>query len=157
LEAYKATHDTERDPDFDDPINEDNISYEPSKIDEFIAEAKKDVELGRSLINKFGSTIVNATLISIFGNMSLMTEAHSKVVKAEEYMKKKFNKFFDIVNVYEVGELPNNVRELEKISDEIDNLSYSLSDLSDGFEELINATKTISKNNRDLFTTQTIN
>jgi hypothetical protein len=156
LEDYKKLHGHE-----ELEISEDSgdfkVSYTPEKIDEFIIEAKKDIELGKSLNDKFGSTIVQASLLTVYENLAQMNEAHSKVVKAEEYMRKKFNKFFDIVDAYEVGELPDNVRELEKLSDEIDNLSYSLSDLANGFEELINATNSISKNNKHLFTTQTVN
>ena len=43
LAAYKRIHGDEKDPDFDDPINEAGVSYDPTKIDEFVAEAKKDI------------------------------------------------------------------------------------------------------------------
>jgi hypothetical protein len=157
LEAYKATKGHESDPDFDDPINEDSVSYDPSKIDEFIIEAKKDIQMGTALIEKFGSAVVNSSLISIFENLEKMKAAQQKMEESRKYLENKYNKFYDIVEMYEVGEHPDNVRELDDLANQLDNHSMTVYQLSDAFEELINMTEKISRYNEELFKTQTIN
>jgi hypothetical protein len=157
LEAYKATKSTETDADFDDPINEGGISYDPSKIDEFIVEAKKDIQMAEALIQKFGSALINSPLITIFENLESMKSAQKKMGESQKYVQNKFNKFYDIVEMYEIGEHPDNVRVLDDLSNQLDNHSMTLYQLSDSFEELIDMTEKISRYNEELFKTQTIN
>jgi hypothetical protein len=157
LEAYKATKSTETDADFDDPINEGGISYDPSKIDEFIVEAKKDIQMAEALIQKFGSALINSPLITIFENLESMKSAQKKMSESQKYVQNKFNKFYDIVEMYEIGEHPDNVRVLDDLSNQLDNHSMTLYQLSDSFEELIDMTEKISRYNEELFKIQTIN
>jgi hypothetical protein len=138
-------------------INEEGITYDPSKIDEFVAEAKKDIQAGLALIERFGSTLINASLISVFENLEQMKAAHKKMDESQKYLEGKFNKFYNIVEMYEVGEYPDNVRELDDLANQLDNHSMTIYQLSDAFEELINMTEKISRYNQELFKTQTIN
>ncbi len=137
-------------------INEDGISYDPSKIDQFVVEARKDVQTGAVLIERFGSTLINASLISVFENMDRMEAAQEKMSQSEKYLAGKFNKFFDIVEMYEFGEYPDNVNELNDLANQLDNQSLRLSELSDAFDDLIYMTKKISEHNEEFFKTKTI-
>ena len=157
LAAYKRIHGDEKDPDFDDPINEAGVSYDPTKIDEFVAEAKKDIQMALALIEKFGSAVVNSSLVSIFENLEKMQSAQKKMDESRKYVENKYNKFYKIVEMYEVGEYPDNVSELDDLANQLDNHSMTIYQLSDAFEELINMTEKISRYNEELFKTQTIN
>lgn len=139
-------------------LNEDRITYEPYKIDEFVVEAKKDIELGKSLINKFGTMLVNTPLITLYENLAKAEEAHKKITESEKYLTSKFNKFFNIVEgYYSIDEdRPDNVDELDDLSNKIDDLSYRLSELGDGLEAFIDVINKISKYNEELFKTQSI-
>lgn len=139
-------------------LNEDRITYEPYKIDEFVVEAKKDIELGKSLINKFGTMLVNTPLITLYENLAKAEEAHKKITESEKYLTSKFNKFFNIVEgYYSIDEdRPDNVDELDDLSNKIDDLSYRLSELGDGLEAFIDVINKISKYNEELFKTQNI-
>jgi hypothetical protein len=152
LDDFRKTHDTDYDPDFDDHINEDNVSYDPKKIDEFIVEAKKDIELGENLFTKFGNMLINTSLITIFENLDGMKVTKEKITASEKYLAKKYDKFFNIVELYEIGEYPDNVTKLDHLSSEIDNQSLRLSEIADALDDLITMTEKISKYNKDLFT-----
>jgi hypothetical protein len=138
-------------------LNEEGISYDPSKIDEFIVEAKKDIQMGTALIEKFGSAVVNSSLVSVFENLEKMKAAHQKMEESRKYLESKFNKFYDIVEMYEIGEHPDNVRELDDLANQLDNHSMTVYQLADAFDELINMTEKISRYNEELFKIQTIN
>lgn len=138
-------------------LNEEGVSYDPSKIDEFILEAKKDIQMGTALIEKFGSAVVNSSLVSIFENLEKMKAAHQKMEESRKYLESKFNKFYDIVEMYEIGEHPDNVRELDDLANQLDNHSMTVYQLADAFDELINMTEKISRYNEELFKIQTIN
>lgn len=138
-------------------LNEEGISYDPSKIDEFIVEAKKDIQMGTALIEKFGSAVVNSSLVSIFENLEKMKAAQQKMEESRKYLEGKFNKFYNIVEMYEVGEYPDNIRTLDDLANQLDNHSMTVYQLSDAFEELINMTEKISRYNEELFKIQTIN
>jgi hypothetical protein len=138
-------------------LNEDGISYETSKIDEFIVEAKKDIQMGTGLIEKFGSVVVNSSLASIFENLEKMKFALQKMDESRKYLENKFNKFYNIVEMYEFDEYPDNVKELDNLSSQLDDQSMTVYKLSDTLEELIEMVEKMSEYNEQLFKTQTIN
>lgn len=135
-------------------LNEDSISYDSSKIDEFIIEARKDVEMGKNLINKFGVMISNTTLKDVFENTDQMKGVETKLNDSEKYLTKKFGKFFDIVNMYDFGDYPDNVSVLDDLATELDNQSLAVSDLAEVIEALIYATDKLSKYNEEILKTQ---
>jgi hypothetical protein len=139
-------------------LTENRITYDPSKIDEFVVEAKKDVETGKNLINKFGTMLVNTPLIALYENLANAEAAQKKIAESEKYLTSKFNKFYDIVEMYySIDEdRPENVDELDALATKLDDINYRLSDLGDGLEAFINMIGTISKYNEELFKTQNI-
>ena len=101
--------------------------------------------------------MINSPLITIFENLESMKSAQKKMSESQKYVQNKFNKFYDIVEMYEIGEHPDNVRVLDDLSNQLDNHSMTLYQLSDSFEELIDMTEKISRYNEELFKIQTIN
>jgi hypothetical protein len=141
-------------------INEvlsEDWSYDENKINQFVAEAEKDVQMASNLVNKFGSNIVNISLKDIYDNMGQMKSAQQKLNSSKEYISGKFDKFYDIVETYEVGEYPDNVSKLYDLNNKLDTQKESLSDLADTFNTLIDATEWLAKYNKDILETQTIN
>jgi hypothetical protein len=141
-------------------INEvlsEDWSYDENKINQFVTEAEKDVQMASNLVNKFGSNIVNISLKDIYDNMGQMKSAQQKLNSSKEYISGKFDKFYDIVDAYEVGEYPDNVSKLYDLNNKLDTQKESLSDLTDTFNTLIDATEWLAKYNKDILETQTIN
>jgi hypothetical protein len=132
-------------------LNEEGISYQPEKIDEFIVEVKKDIEMGRSLLSNYTSLVVNASLISVFEDMDQMKAATDKMRESEKYLSKKFDKFYDITQLYDYMDFPDNVKELDDVSGELDKLAMSISDLYYGLEDLIELVDKLSENNKNFF------
>lgn len=139
-------------------IVENKITYDPSKIDEFVEEAKKDIEMGKNLISKFGSMLVNTPLIALYENLANAEAAQKKISESEKYLRSKFDKFYNIVEMYySIDEdRPDNVDELDDLSNKIDDLSYRLADLEEGLEAFIDMIGRLSKYNEELFKTQNI-
>lgn len=139
-------------------LTENRITYDPSKIDEFVEEAKKDIEMGKNLINKFGSMLVNTPLIALYENLANAEAAQKKIAESEKYLRSKFDKFYDIVEMYySIDEdRPDNVDELDTLATKLDDINYRLSDLGDGLEAFIEMIGRLSKYNEELFKTQGI-
>jgi hypothetical protein len=112
--------------------------------------------MASNLVNKFGSNIVNISLKDIYDNMEQMKSAQQKLNSSKEYISGKFDKFYDIVETYEVGEYPDNVSKLYDLSNKLDSQKDSLSDLSETFNTLIDATEWLAKYNKDVLDIQTI-
>jgi len=140
-------------------INEvlsENWTYDENKINQFVVEAQKDVQMAENLINKFGANVVNISLKDIYDNMGQMKSAQEKLDSSKNYISGKYDKFYDIVEAYEVGEYPDNVETLYDLSNKLDKQKDSLSDLSETFNTLIDATEWLAKYNKDILETQTI-
>jgi hypothetical protein len=134
----------------------ENWSYDENKIDQFVVEAEKDVQMADSLINKFGVNVVNMTLKDIHDNMAQMESAKEKLNASKDYITRKYEKYYDIVEAYEVGEYPDNVSKLYDLSNKLDNQKESLSDLAETFNTLIDSTKWLGKYNKEIFDIQNI-
>jgi|LauGreDrversion4_2_1035121.scaffolds.fasta_scaffold27211_4 hypothetical protein len=140
-------------------INEvlsENWSYDENKINQFVVEAEKDVQMADNLINKFGVNVVNMTLKDIHDNMAQMESAKEKLNASKDYITRKYEKFYDIVETYEVGEYPDNVSKLYDLSNKLDNQKESLSDLAETFNTLIDAANWLGKYNKEIFDIQNI-
>lgn len=140
-------------------INEvlsENWSYDENKINQFVVEAEKDVQMADNLINKSGVNVVNMTLKDIYDNMAQMESAKEKLNASKEYITRKYEKYYDIVETYEVGEYPDNVSKLYDLSNKLDNQKESLSDLTETFNTLIDAAKWLGKYNKEIFDIQNI-
>ncbi len=140
-------------------INEvlsENWSYDENKINQFVVEAEKDVQMADNLINKFGVNVVNMTLKDIYDNMAQMESTKEKLNASKDYISRKYEKYYDIVETYEVGEYPDNVSKLYDLSNKLDNQKESLSDLAETFNTLIDAAKWLGKYNKEIFDIQNI-
>jgi hypothetical protein len=96
------------------------------------------------------------TLKDIYDNMAQMESAKEKLNASKEYITRKYEKYYDIVETYEVGEYPDNVSKLYDLSNKLDNQKESLSDLTETFNTLIDAAKWLGKYNKEIFDIQNI-
>ena len=138
------------------PMNEDmKVSYDPSKIDEFLADAIKSVENAKGGIDKYGSTVINTTMKAIFENLPGSKSLLNEIENLKKITEAKFNKYFDVVELYDWSERPDNVSKLDKLVTDLDNHTMTISEIYEIFDDLIRATERVAKYNQDLFSIQT--
>ena len=107
-------------------IREANISYAPEKIDEFIAEINKEIETAKAIYESALSKVKGMNVGDIAEDQSAAEAYKDKLVRAEDAIRKKHTKYFDIVDMYEAGDMPKNVYQLWKLTNTLDDYAQAL-------------------------------
>ncbi len=124
---------------------ENKISYTPEKIDEFNQQAMKVLENAQQTRNKYYNSVVTLTI----GEVMQERGAYEKMIKEIADQHTRFNdqhtKYFNVVEMYDFMDMPNNVKQLEKINDKIEKYSEDLYYIGNALEDIINAVNYIER------------
>jgi hypothetical protein len=120
-------------------LAEANISYTPEKIDEFIVTATKALSVGKRLFDSYVFEIADMNISNILSDPGGANQLLNKIRGVEQSLGKQHSMYFNIIDTFDVSNLPSNVRELEKLTDEIDNVYFDMGKIADALEYLINA------------------
>lgn len=120
-------------------LAEANISYTPEKIDEFIVTATKTLSTGKKLFDSYVFEIVDMSISSILSDPGGANQLLNKIRGVEQSLSKQHAMYFDIVDTFDVNNMPRNVRTLEKLTDEIDTVYFDMGKIADALEYLIDA------------------
>lgn len=118
-------------------LSEGNISYTPEMIDKFVMEANNDLSAIKMMFNSHLNTISNISPQNICDELPKYVQLHQKMQRNEELITSKHTKYFNIVDLYEWFDMPDNVNKLQKITDEIDTIYYDYGKLTESLDELI--------------------
>lgn len=125
-------------------IKEANISYTPEKIDEFIVEASKEVETAKAIFETSLDRVKGTTIGDVVDNLSAAEVFADKLTKAYNAVNSKHTKYFNIIDMYDVTDMPENVRELEKLVDLLSNYTSDILNLEDAFNKVVSAAETLT-------------
>ncbi len=134
-------------------LNE-GIEYDTEKIAGFLEEAKKSVDMGRAIIDKYGVMVVNLTMSEIYSNINGFKDTLNKIEGFKKTIESRYNKFYDIIDMYYDLSVSKDLIELDKMVTTLDDQNSALSDIHEIFGELIGKTEWLAKYNEDLLTTQ---
>jgi gas vesicle protein len=114
-------------------------TYTPEKIDEFVASAKKDVEAAKSLFTLAYEKILDINMGDAINSPESIKALSDKVKQIKSSIKKKTDTYYDVINMYETGEYPDNVSELDRVNDTLDSLGDDISKLYYALEDILMA------------------
>lgn len=118
---------------------EQKISYLPEKIDEFVQQAMQVLEKAQVAKNKHFNFVTSLNLGEVMENRAKYAKMASEINEEHNAFEAKYNKFFDIVDMYDFMDMPNNVKQLEKINDKLYDFSQDVYQLSSALEEMVSA------------------
>jgi hypothetical protein len=124
---------------------EQKLSYTPEKIDEFNQQAMKVLENAQNTRNKYYNTIVNLTISEVMQDKGSYEKMHKTIEEEHERYNKHYGRYFDIVEMYDFLDMPNNVKQLEKINDKIYKYSEDLNSIADALRDIIYAVEYIER------------
>lgn len=124
-------------------LQTEGLEYTPEKIDEFVNEANRILKLSDDLIISTINTIENITIGYIMEETENFENYIKKIEKSREGLEKKFNFFFDVIEMYDFMNLPDNVIKLEMINGKLDNNQNEMYRLVSALEGILDSVKTI--------------
>lgn len=113
------------------------ITYTPEKVDEFVKQASKDLEDAKRILEVMHNKVTALSIGDALDNPESIEALKNQTDKAYNGVDKVHTKYFNIVNMYDTGETPENVEQLDKIVDELGDYSHKLMKLDTAVEDLI--------------------
>jgi hypothetical protein len=122
-----------------------DILYTPEKIDEFIGVAEKVIQNGKNLFFKYKDMIISINIFDVVEDIEKYKTLHSKISNDRDILEKAYNKFYDIVEMYDSIDRPDNVKKLDDLASDIDHLSLDVYYLMGALENVIEAGEDLNK------------
>lgn len=121
------------------------MEYTPEKIDQYVREASNAYNKGKQIFEALLNQILLLSINEVLENPEAAKALQQKVTDLENILRKTADKYYDIVQGYEVGEYPTNVIQLDNLYYDLDGLSLDASYLEYGITPLIDAADDLSK------------
>jgi len=125
-------------------IKETNISYTSDKINDFINQINVDVETAKNIFNTSLSKVKQMSVGDVLDNIEAAEDYLTKIQTAGGMISKKHEKYYNVVDMYGIEELPDNVRTLEKLTEILDNYYFDLMKVEDTLSGIIEATQKLT-------------
>ena len=126
-------------------LNEQTIGYTPEKMDQLMGEAREYVNKFNILYENTYTFVVNLTIKDCIDTME---ETKIKLKRLEEFkiaINAKYDKYYHILDTFEVGEYPQNVKLFEQSIDNIDSLLQKFDNLLDALRDIISNSDYITR------------
>lgn len=122
-------------------LKEDQFVYSPEKIDEFIAQAQNDLSKAQNIVDLYIMKVREYSIGYIIDNSDEVETLVEKIKRAESIIGKQHSKYFDIIDLYDVATVPDNVSQLEKITHSLDMVYFDIMKIEDKLEDIVEAAK----------------
>jgi hypothetical protein len=126
-------------------IKPSEIGYSSKKIEEFTETAKKTLQNGISAFTKYKNLILNISLLDVVNNTEKYKILLSDMDSDHDTIHTVFDKLFDVVDKYDIFDRPDNIKKLEDLVNDIDNLTLDIYYLMSALENIIEAGEDLNK------------
>jgi molecular chaperone GrpE (heat shock protein) len=126
-------------------IQPSEIGYSPKKIEEFTETAKKTLQNGISAFTKYKNLILNISLLDVVNNTEKYKTLLSDMNNDHDTIHAIFDKLFDVVDKYDILDIPDSIRKLDDLVNNINNLTLDIYYLMNALENIIRAGEDLNK------------
>ncbi len=128
-------------------LENDGWSYSPEKIDAFVIEAEKELVEAKKVLSGAHNAITVMSIGEIMDDIARYESFVADVEKYQKHYEKVFEKYYDIVEMYDWMDRPDNVANLERIDQQIDTIQNDLYRVYNSMEEIVDNVKKIKEIN----------
>jgi heterodisulfide reductase subunit B len=124
---------------------EADLSYTPEKIKEFIDEAQTYLNNARMLKDKYYMNVTTLTISEVMEAEVAYQKLSEKMNSDHVQIESKYNRYYEIIEMYDFMNRPENVNYFEKINDKIYDIAQDIYHLSQALEEIVESIKYIRR------------
>ena len=117
-----------------------NISYTPEKIDEFVLSAEKEKSTAENIFRTLRSKIYDISIQNVIESSDEINSLLNKVKQTRSFLDSKAQKYYKVVEMYDVAEYPDNVYKLDDLVTKLDNINDDFYLLEEALDHIIEAT-----------------
>ncbi len=127
------------------------MQYTPEKIDEFVVDAQKCAEYLKKIYEKYYADMLALSIGDVMENSEPLRLSLEKLAKEKTYVDKLSTKWYNAIEMYTVGEYPDNVTKLDKLYDIIDHLQTDIDNLASIFQSVYDSVTHFKEGNQKKF------
>jgi len=116
-----------------------DISYTPEKIDELVLSAEKEKSTAENIFRTLRSKIYDISIQSVIESPDEINSLLDKVKQTRSFLDSKAQKYYKVVEMYDVAEYPDNVSKLDNLVTKLDNLNDDLYLLEEALDHIVEA------------------
>ena len=128
---------------------EADLSYTPEKIKEFIDEAQTYLNNARMLKDKYYMNVTTLTISEVMEAEVAYQKLSEKMNSDHNQIESKYNRYYEIIDMYDFMNRPENVNYFEKINDKIYDIAQDIYHLSQALEEIVESIKYIRRTDKN--------
>jgi hypothetical protein len=114
-----------------------DISYTPEKIDEFITSAEKEKLAAENIFRMIRSKIYDVSIQNAIESPDEIDSLLDKVKQTRSSLNSKAQKYYKVVEMYDVADYPDNIAKLDDLVTKMDNLNDDFYLLEDTLDNII--------------------
>jgi uncharacterized coiled-coil DUF342 family protein len=116
-----------------------DITYTPEKIDEFITSAEKEKLAAIDIFKAIRSKIYDINIQNAIESPGELNSLLDKIKQTRSFLNTKAQKYYNVVEMYDVAYYPDNISKLDNLTTNLDNINDDLSLLEDTVDNIIEA------------------
>ena len=116
-----------------------DISYTPEKIDEFVTSAEKEKSAAINVFKAIRSKIYDINIQNAIESQDELNSLLDKIKQTRSFLNTKAQKYYNVVEMYDVADYPDNISKLDNLTTNLDNINDDLSLLEDTVDNIIEA------------------
>ena len=125
--------------------NQIKLIEQEDKIDQYVHDLTELNIKFKKYFDQNYNIIVSLTILDCMNDMEKMLLHIKSMEQTKRVVENKHDFYFNIIDGYGVIDQPGNVRQLEKLVDELDEQLYKFSDLINALEGIIDSAKYLKK------------
>jgi hypothetical protein len=126
-------------------IQQPEIGYPSKKIEEFVGIAEKAIQNGKSLFTKYKNLILNIAILDVVNNTEKYKEFLSDMEFDNDQLHEVYDRFYRVVEKYDFTDMPDNVKKLDDLVSDIEDIMGDIYYLTSALENVIEAGKDLKK------------
>jgi len=135
----------------EDYKNGAKIQYTPEKIDAFVSDAQKCATYLKKSYDQFHPQVLALSVGDVMEKPEQVKQILDKLEKEKHYVDKLMLKYYSVIEMYAVGEYPDNVMQLDKLYGVIDHLQSDVDNIKDIYQSVYDSVTHFIKWNQEKF------
>lgn len=115
------------------------ISYTPEKIDEFVIAAEKEKLTAENIFKTMRFKVYDISIQNVIEFPDKLNSLLDKIKQTRSFLNNVAQKYYKVVEMYDVAYYPNNVSKLDDLVTKLDNLNDDFYLLEEALENIIEA------------------
>ena len=115
------------------------ITYTPEKIDEFVITAEKEKLTAENIFKTIRSKVYDISIQNVIEFPDKLNSLLDKIKQTRSSLNNVAQKYYKVVEMYDVAYYPNNVSKLDDLVTKLDNLNDDFYLLEEAVDNIIEA------------------